>query len=178
MSSYKHHCSGSRFVTLQIRRPSGTPQEILNMGYTLGNTKKTGSPIVLPNPTPPSVATKSSSTRFFGSLKPHGSHKVSPNDMAIKRFAKSWDKQCNVIEGIRFFGLLEDMVIGFLDLGVGVVGNRRVVLMVAVSSMGKTSVSEEIWKKDENERGVGSEGDSYDDDDDSPDEVEVVADDE
>ncbi|KAI3735640.1 hypothetical protein L6452_15147 [Arctium lappa] len=54
-----------------------------------------------------------------------------------------------------------------------------VVLMVAVSSMGKMSVSEKIWKKDENERGVGMcTRDSYDDDDDSPDEVEVVADDE
>ncbi|KAI3758925.1 hypothetical protein L6452_06498 [Arctium lappa] len=70
------------------------------------------------------------------------------------------------------------MVIGFLDLGVVVVINRRVVLMVEVSSMGKMSVSEEIWKKYENEIGVGREGDSYDDDDDSPYEVEVVVDDE
>lgn len=48
---------------------------------------------------------ESSSTRFSGSLKPHGSRKVSPHDMAMKRFAKSWDKQFNVIEEE---GLLED----------------------------------------------------------------------
>lgn len=48
---------------------------------------------------------ESSSTRFSGSLKPHGSRKVSPNDMAMKRFAKTWDKQFNVIEEE---GLLED----------------------------------------------------------------------
>ncbi|KAI3673039.1 hypothetical protein L6452_39148 [Arctium lappa] len=49
---------------------------------------------------------ESSSTRFSGSLKPpHGSRKVSPNDVAMKRFAKSWDKQFNVIEEE---GLLDD----------------------------------------------------------------------
>ncbi|KAJ9567055.1 hypothetical protein OSB04_003021 [Centaurea solstitialis] len=51
---------------------------------------------------------ESSSTRFSGSLKPpHGSRKVSPNDIAMKRFAKPWDnnKQFNAIEEE---GLLED----------------------------------------------------------------------
>ncbi|KAI3757233.1 hypothetical protein L6452_04767 [Arctium lappa] len=45
MPSHKHHRAGSRFVTLQIRRPSGTPQGILNMGYTLGNANEQEVPL-------------------------------------------------------------------------------------------------------------------------------------
>ncbi|KVI07296.1 uncharacterized protein LOC112508593 [Cynara cardunculus var. scolymus] len=42
---HKHYRAGSRFVTLQIRRPSGTPQGIMNMGYTLGNANEQGVPL-------------------------------------------------------------------------------------------------------------------------------------
>ncbi|CAH1454317.1 unnamed protein product [Lactuca virosa] len=48
---------------------------------------------------------ESSSTRFSGSLKPNGTRKISPNDIAMKSFAKSWEKQFNSIEEE---GLLED----------------------------------------------------------------------
>lgn len=50
---------------------------------------------------------ESFSTRFSGSLKPNGSRKNSSNDIAMKRFAKSWDKQFNPIEEE---GLLDDDV--------------------------------------------------------------------
>ncbi|KAJ9546046.1 hypothetical protein OSB04_025753 [Centaurea solstitialis] len=43
--SHKNHRAGSRFVTLQVRRPSGPPQGILNMGYTLGNANEQGVPL-------------------------------------------------------------------------------------------------------------------------------------
>lgn len=48
---------------------------------------------------------ESSSTRFSGSLKPNGTRKISPNDIAMKSFAKSWEKQFNSIEEE---GLLDD----------------------------------------------------------------------
>nr|XP_043606648.1 uncharacterized protein LOC122578694 [Erigeron canadensis] len=34
---------------------------------------------------------ESSSTRFSGSLKPHGSGKITPNDIALKRYSKTWE---------------------------------------------------------------------------------------